>query len=165
MNDENCQEAPESMPSFIGVKIINACPQPCPRDRHMSKAGAPGYMVQYEDGYTSWSPAAAFEAAYRKTNSMNFGLALEAMRKGKFVARTGWNGKGMFVYLVEGTTVPVENLRGNCAKAIAASTNTAPVQDICGHIDMKAADGSIVVGWLASQTDMLADDWQIVEAV
>ena len=35
--------------------------------------------------------------------------------------------------------------------------------DICPHIDMKAADGSIVVGWLASQTDMLSEDWEVID--
>ena len=93
---------------------------------------------------------------------MNFGEAIEAMKAGKRVARKGWNGKNMFVFLVNGSVVPRENLRGACAVAVEASVNTAPVQDICSHIDMMAADGSIVIGWLASQTDMLAEDWSVL---
>jgi len=142
------------MKTYIGTKIIQA--------EFSYKNGDEGYKVVYPDGYTSWSPKEAFEEAYRRADGMNFGLAFEAMRKGLKVARKGWNGKNMFIYLVEGTIVPVENLRGNCAEAVAMSKNTAPVQNICGHIDMLAADGSVVVGWLASQTDMLSDDWEVI---
>ncbi|MBQ8688018.1 MAG: DUF2829 domain-containing protein [Ruminococcus sp.] len=94
---------------------------------------------------------------------MNFGQALEALKQGKKVARTGWNGKGMFLYLTGGSIVPFEKLTGN-AKAYVNEENTG-LSDacICPHIDMKAADGTIVVGWLASQADMLVEDWTIVE--
>lgn len=94
----------------------------------------------------------------------NFGGALDFLRAGKKVAREGWNGKGMFVYLVESTVVPTEHLRGACKAAVEKVHKGAfDKQVICGHIDMMAADGTVVVGWLASQTDMLADDWVIVE--
>ena len=124
-----------------------------------------GYLKVYSDGYESWSPKPQFEKAYREMylGCMNFGLAIEALKKGLRVARHGWNGKDMFIYFVKGTIVDIEDLRGACAKAVEASSNTAPVQSICGHIDMKAADGSIVVGWLASQTDILADDYFVVK--
>lgn len=90
---------------------------------------------------------------------MNFGHALEAMKLGSKVARSGWNGKGMFVYLVNGSIV--NQLHGEAAKHIGQPAEGS-AQNICSHIDMKAADGSIVVGWLTSQTDMLAEDWTIV---
>lgn len=90
----------------------------------------------------------------------DFGWAVEQLKNGKKVAREGWNGKGMFIYLVNGTTIPKSNLRNEAALQIADS----PLENvqINAHIDMKAADGSIVVGWLASQTDMLAIDWTVV---
>jgi hypothetical protein len=158
------------MKKFIGTKVIEAEPLnlgdyntyrgwTIPENEDPQREG---YFVKYPDGYESWSPKETFEEAYRQTDSMNFGLAIEAMKKGYFVARKGWNGKGMFVYLVNGATVPIENLRGNCAKAVEFAKIPHPSLNICGHIDMKSADGSIVVGWLASQTDMLADDWTIV---
>ena len=59
------------MKTFIGVKIIQAEPQACPSDRYMSKAGDPGYKVEYEDGYVSWSPKDAFDAAYRQIDSID----------------------------------------------------------------------------------------------
>ena len=86
---------------------------------------------------------------------MNFGQAIEALKEGKRVARAGWNGKGMFLFLVSGSNFIV---------------NREPLLSIMGegttvtyrpHIDMKDAEGK-VVPWLASQTDMLAEDWQIV---
>jgi Protein of unknown function (DUF2829) len=94
---------------------------------------------------------------------MDFGQALEQLKTGKKVARNGWNGKGMFIYLVGGSFVPFEGLRNEAAKHLS-QTNT-PYDDVCinAHIDMKAADGTIVVGWLASQTDILAEDWTVVE--
>lgn len=92
---------------------------------------------------------------------MNFGQALEALKIGQAVAREGWNGKGMFIYLVNGATVSVPNLRNEALKHVGTNRATADKVEINSHIDMQAADGSIVVGWLASQTDMLAEDWVI----
>jgi len=73
----------------------------------------------------------------------DFGYALDALRAGKRVQRRGWNGKGMWLAL----QVPDAN-----------SKMTLP------YIYMRTA-GEIgdLVPWLASQTDMLADDWQVVE--
>lgn len=91
--------------------------------------------------------------------SMTFGDALEALKGGKKVARKGWNGKGMFLTLQVGSEVSGSLMRNENAKAFYGDGKVR----ICPHIDMKAADGGYVVGWLASQTDMLADDWEIVE--
>lgn len=94
---------------------------------------------------------------------MDFGQALDWMKNGHKVARSGWNGKGMFIYYVEGSEVSPADLRGAALKHVGYERNSlADKVKINGHIDMKAADGSIVVGWLASQTDMLADDWEVV---
>ena len=94
---------------------------------------------------------------------MNFGQTIEAMKNGKKVARDSWNGKGMFIYLVEGGAVEYRNLRGNAAKHITNESTGKPFAAcINSHIDMRTADGSVAVGWLASQADMLAEDWQIV---
>jgi hypothetical protein len=86
---------------------------------------------------------------------MKFGDALEMLKAGSKVAREGWNGKGMFIFLQPGTK-GVKQVRNNHLDEIITVKGSV---DICGHIDMKAADGTIVIGWLASQTDMLAEDW------
>lgn len=92
---------------------------------------------------------------------MDFGMALIALKRGESVARKGWNGEGMFITLQKGSTVDGDKMRNEGAKNYytGCKCNIAP------HIDMKAADGSYVVGWLASQTDMLAEDWEIVHPV
>lgn len=91
----------------------------------------------------------------------DFGMALEALKRGKAVARKGWNGKGMFITLQNGSEVEGNNMRNDPAKNYYGDCKVK----ICPHIDMKAADGSYVVGWLASQTDMLAEDWDIIDPV
>lgn len=90
---------------------------------------------------------------------MDFGMAIVALKLGKAVARAGWNGKGMFLTLQRGSEVTGDVMRNGNARTFYGKSNVR----ICPHIDMKAADGSYVVGWLASQTDMLAEDWCIVE--
>ena len=142
------------MRKYIGTKIIEAEPCKAWKDTKLHKAGEDGYKVRYPDGYESWSPKDVFEEAYRPTDCMSFGLAIEAMKKGKKVARRGWNGKNQHIELAtrisymtaEGVFVNVEHEAiGN--KAIA----------FCGT-------SGVQMGWLASQADMLADDWEIVEA-
>ena len=91
----------------------------------------------------------------------DFGMALEALKRGKAVARKGWNGKGMFITLQNGSEVEGNNMRNKPAKKYYGDCKAK----ICPHIDMKAADGSYVVGWLASQTDLLAEDWDIIDPV
>lgn len=92
---------------------------------------------------------------------MDFGMAIVALKRGECVARKGWNGKGMFLTLQQGSVVDGNNMRNDGAKKFYedAKCNIAP------HIDMKAADHTYVVGWLASQTDMLAEDWEIVKPI
>jgi hypothetical protein len=88
--------------------------------------------------------------------ALTFGQAIEALKQGKKVARAGWNGKGMFLFLVPGSTFKV-----NRAPLMGIYPECTEV-NYCPHIDMKTADDK-VVPWLASQTDVLAEDWDIVE--
>lgn len=92
---------------------------------------------------------------------MDFGMAIVALKRGLCVARRGWNGKGMFLTLQEGSEVSGELMRNEGAKHYYGKSMVT----IGAHIDMKASDGTYVVGWLASQTDMLAEDWEIVDSV
>ena len=86
---------------------------------------------------------------------MNFGDALIALKHGAKVARGGWNGKGMFLFLVPGSVFKV-----NRAPLLGIYPECTEIK-YCPHIDMKTADGS-VVPWLASQTDALAEDWVVL---
>lgn len=89
---------------------------------------------------------------------MHFGEAIEALKKGYKVARAGWNGKGMWLILVPGT----KSVRPVAGTPYSRAGITAEV-DIEPHIDMFTAQGNMQPGWLASQTDMLAEDWQVVQ--
>lgn len=94
---------------------------------------------------------------------MDFGDAIRALKAGKKVARAGWNGKGMWVAMTPGSTFPAAGARdGHAAKHRADELSDADPIVLLPHIDMRAADGSMVIGWLASQTDMLAEDWAVV---
>ena len=87
---------------------------------------------------------------------MNFGGALEALKEGKRVARGGWNGPNMFLFLVQGSNFKVNREPLLSIMGEGAEVTYRP------HIDMKDAEGK-VVPWLASQTDIMADDWFVVE--
>ena len=86
---------------------------------------------------------------------MDFSAALLQIKLGAKVARMGWNGVGMFIFLVPGS-----NFEVNRPPLLGIYPEGTPI-DYRGHIDMKTADGS-VVPWVASQTDLLADDWTVV---
>jgi len=95
---------------------------------------------------------------------MNFGEAIAVLKSGGRVAREGWNGKGMWLVLTPGGTALASAVpRDYAALANIAGESPRPTHIVINsHIDMRAADGSLVIGWLASQTDMLAEDWKIV---
>lgn len=83
-----------------------------------------------------------------------FSAALEFLKDGERVARTGWNGKDMFLFLVPGSSFKVN--RAPLLGIYPADTKI----DYLPHIAMKTATGEIAV-WTASQTDLLATDWEI----
>ena len=149
------------MKNYIGTKLIKAEP--------LEKDGLAGYKVVYSqpDGseYTSWSPKDVFEEAYREVNGMSFGLAIEAAKLGLKIARTGWNGKNMFVVYMPplhlppfNTQEPGPRVNDRTAKFIGEDT---PL-DCQPYFAMFNAQKQWIPGWLASQSDMLADDWQII---
>lgn len=140
---------------YIGTKIIFAEPMNKfefymnVKKIDCKEENEEGYKVVYPDGYVSWSPKTVFEEAYRETDGLNFGLAIEAMKKGFKVARKGWNGKGIFIEL----QVPDEKSK---------MTHPYIFIDTTGLKTDNPYAPKDRVPWLASQTDMLADDWHIV---
>lgn len=175
------------MEKYIGTKIINAKPMTraeynifrgweLPADENGADEG---YLVEYLDGgkpntveyagYVSWSPKDQFDNAYRATLGLPFGLAVEALKLGKKVSRTGWNGKGMWLSLscnprgdaaAGKREIAFENFWSNNNSEYARQNGGSAVVLPC--ITMKTASGEILMGWLASQTDILADDWEII---
>lgn len=99
---------------------------------------------------------------------LNFSDALDFLKKGAKIARLGWNGKGMFLLMAGGYKVHKDNLRPNSpvTKDFLESRGLEEME-ILPHIDMWTvnSDGrqAYLAGWLASQSDLLSDDWVIVE--
>ena len=154
----------------VPTKMVNGCPwpdglplpeigEPKQIDEHcgctIDVRIVDGYMftTSKDDKYPQFMTADEFEKICRSTEDMTFGDALEALKQGKWVARKGWNGKNQHVELAccisyvnsEQLIVNVEHK--NIGNKALAFVGTSGVQ----------------MGWLASQADMLAEDWYIVE--
>lgn len=112
---------------------------------------------------------------------LTYGEALEAAKQGKLIAREGWNGKGMFVFMRPADELHIDTVIDK-VKSLPQSVKDYYLKDVTdengtriypaaeddkikftAYLCLKAADGSIVNGWLASQTDMLCNDWLIIE--
>ena len=158
------------MKQYIGTKMVQAAPalrlmdgkgnnriellanNPIPLSGDSVELG---YKVVYADGYESWSPKDVFEHAYRQTDGMSFGLAIEAAKGGKRIARKGWNGKNQHVELA------------CCISYLPWPADQNEVVNV-NHDDIGSmafafvGTSGVQMGWLASQADMLANDWMIV---
>jgi len=131
---------------YIGTKVIMAEEGPAPQDEDDLSDVTLGMKVVDADGHESWVPFDVFEEAYRPCDNLPFGLAIEALKLGHKVARTGWPSRGKWLEL--------QNPDGN-------SKMTLPYIYINYPDDAVNTPGARVP-WLASQTDVLADDWYLV---
>ena len=95
-----------------------------------------------------------------KMKNLTFGAAIEALKQGKKVTRMGWNGKSMYLWLKPATTIKAEWCKDPMLKEIVDANGGEA--EALGTICMKTADNKILTGWLASQTDMLSEDWMIL---
>lgn len=104
--------------------------------------------------------------------NLTYGQALEAVKMGKLIAREGWNGKGMFVFMrpaqevqrlffIEKVKTSPQSVKDYFAQKPVSEPGTTI--KFSAYLCMKAADDSIVNGWLASQTDMLSNDWCVLD--
>lgn len=130
-----------------------------------------GYFVEYMDGgkpnhpnhvgYVSWSPKDVFEQAYKANGHFSFSSALEALKAGRKVARSGWNGKDQYV-VAQAQTTTTE------ASKIWNPHNKAHAEKIGGQIDvapyctLKTAQDTLAMGWVPSTGDLFAEDWLIL---
>jgi len=169
------------MNQYIGTKVINAEPMDrlaynvfrgwkLPDDENGTDEG---YLVEYLDGgepntkeykgYVSWSPKAQFENAYKQNLvEMSFGDAVVYAKMGFKVARKGWNGKGMWISITEGRILNLakDDIWTENVKSIAIENGG--IVETLPYFSMKTADGKLQIGWLASQSDMLANDWMVL---
>jgi hypothetical protein len=166
------------MKKYLGTKLITATPMnrlvynqyrgwDLPADEDGNDEG---FLVEYLDGgqsndprhagYISWSPKGVFETSYRESTGLTFGDAVEALKVGKKVAREGWNGKGMFLYYVPANAYLPTTLTGEEIARKLEEKHQGHVP-YGAYIAMWTAQNN-VVPWLASQTDVLAEDWVII---
>ena len=159
-----------SVVAFVGTKSVLATPMTraeyCEyRDWQLPEnedPSEPVYLVEYTDGgkpnddrhtgYITMSPKEVFDNAYRQNGNLTFGDAIHALRQCEKVARSGWNGKGMWLIRINGEAV---------AQAIADNYGDGNAIPVLEAIYMKTATGELVP-WLASQTDIFAEDWVII---
>lgn len=161
--------------TLIGTKLIKAIPMSrlaynqyrgwvMPGDEDGAE---PGYLVEYDEngskpnhanhrGYISWSPKVVVDQAYRETDGMSFGLAVEALKMGRRVTRPSWNGKHMWLVLVTPGNYDV-----GC-KTIRYIHGDTPPLTLAPWIGMRTAQ-FVFTPWAPAQSDVLADDWQILE--
>lgn len=96
---------------------------------------------------------------------MTFGEAIEAMKNGKKVARKGWNGKGMFLWLKPAAEVKKEWCKDPLLAELAEKNGGVipALGTICMYTHDSTGRNAILTGWLASQSDMLLEDWEIID--
>lgn len=149
------------MQKYIGTKQIEARPMTrgdyniyrgwqIPADEDPADEG---YLVRHSDVYESWSPKAQFEEAYRPCNNLTFGIAIEMIKRGFKVARKGWNGKKQYIQLA--TAISYKSMDGDVVNCEHESIGNKAIAFV--------GTSGVQMGWLASQADMLAEDWVIVE--
>ena len=162
------------MQKHIGTKVVSSTPMTRAKYNEYRGWKLPtnedgtddGYLVEYLDGgkpnddrhtgYISWSPKAQHDAAYRPCDAMTFGLAVEALKKGLKVARAGWNGKGMFVYMVPPASYPVQT------GAAKSHFGEGSVVTYNAYMAIKNVDNTVST-WVPSVNDCLAEDWVLVQ--
>ena len=94
---------------------------------------------------------------------MRFEEALAYARNGKRIARHGWNGKGMYVYMTKGRLIPADEWVVRLpSQEITEAEKKMGYVIVKPHLDMMNAQGERIIGWLATQSDMLANDWCVV---
>ena len=99
------------------------------------------------------------------TEKQTFGQAIEAVKNGRAISREDWNDKGMLVYLHRGSTDRTGQDQSHYEGVAGALLDTGDTGTVTRlpNLNLKTAAGSTVTGWLASQTDLLAEDWCILD--
>ena len=160
------------MKKFIGTKVIMAEPMTMVeaqkvlgREIKPATKEDDGYLVEYKDGYKSWSPKSVFEVAYHEVGVMNFGEAIEALKSGLAIRRSGWNGKGLFVVKqipvhITGDIIPNMQSLPQSAKDILMKREN-PHIDYTNQMLIVNPDGR-ADSWVPSVSDVFAEDWEVV---
>lgn len=146
---------------YVGVKSIMA--EPMTRGEYNKVRGwqlpaneepdDPGYLVEYENGHISWSPADVFNESYQENGKLTFSAALALIKAGKQVARAGWNGKDQFVYLLQGSKMATRAGYG-FGEYIGEPT--------FGDLLVIRNSQNMLFSWVPSMGDLMASDWVVL---
>lgn len=169
------------MNTYIGTKVVRAVAMTrqaynalrgwmVPADENGADEG---YLVEYLDGgrpnvpgytgYVSWSPKEQFDNAYVNVANISFGMALEALKRGHRVARSGWNGSGQWVTMAwpqAGTKVSADKFWSKNNADFARDQPDSEVT-VTPYFTIKNAQDQIAV-WVPSTSDCLANDWRVL---
>ena len=130
------------------------------------KASVGDYIITGVNGEQYPCKPDIFKKTYKPVwpseTDLDFSDALVYLRQGLRCSRRGWNGKGQYIYMTNGSNVTCRRLKGNTRKMIIISFDKDDSVEIMPHIDMKNAQNQLIIGWAPTQTDMLANDWYIV---
>lgn len=163
------------MKMYIGTKVIKAEPMTMKEAQKVLgrkiatlkpvTVEENGYLVEYKDGYKSWSPKDVFEEAYREVGSLTFGGAIILLKNGFAVRRKGWNGKGSFIVKqvpshITGDIIPNMQSLPQSAKSILMSREN-PYIDYVNQMLIINPKGR-ADSWIPSSSDVFAKDWEIV---
>jgi len=154
------------MSKYIRVNIVEAEPMTAYefdtlKNREHSGENCEGYKVVYDDGYVSWCPKARFDEVSRPIDGMTFGQAIDACRyRGAKIQRANWNGEGQFVRFEEVLASEDGKLH---TEPQGAPGMVASGCFVFHFVNRKTGETGIQVGWLASQADMAANDWRVIE--
>jgi hypothetical protein len=157
---------------YVGTAVVRA--QPMTRGAYNKMRGwdmplgedpeDAGYLVEYldsasnlpgYDGYVTWKAADVFEQTHPANGEMGFSQALELLRRGHAIARAGWNGKGMFAYLVPAASYPAQT-------GVARAYFDEKLVPYNAYMALKGVDGRVSC-WTPSMGDVLADDWMALD--
>lgn len=149
------------MKKYIETKVIMAKPMRLTkaqkvlgRELNPATAEKDGYLVEYKDGYRSWSPKSVFEETYNEVDSVDFGEVINLLKSGLAVRRKCWSGNKFLYY------VPMASYQAmtDIAKSIADKDGKVLYKE---YIAIRCKDGDVGF-YTPTQCDVLADDWEVV---
>lgn len=163
---------------YIGVKEVKA--KPMTRGEYNNYRGWDlpknengddlGFLKDDGNGHEQWDPIETFERDFRELKELTFGLAIEALRMGKCVARNGWNGKNMFICkqvpsIIGSEIIPNMQSLPRAAKDLLSRTSLEPIRYSNQMIIVKNnhTGDRIIDSWVASSSDTFAEDWYIID--
>jgi len=162
------------MEKYLGVKEVLA--KPMTRQEYNDYRGWElpenengddlGYLKDDGQGHIQWDPIETFNRDFRFVIGMSFGFAIEAAKLGKKIARKNWNGKNMFVVYMEPLKLPPYNTEDTFRKVndrTAKFIGEDKPLNCQPYFAMYNAQEEWIPGWSATQSDMLSEDWFIVE--